>query len=101
MSFQTSRETLQVVFQEFGDVYDCYIPTDPESGRPRGFAFVTMDKAGGEDAIQELDGLELDGRFIRVNEAQGSRKSKPQRTNDGDDDWYNDSGDNQPNSGFY
>lgn len=103
LSFQTTRDTLQGVFEEFGDVYDCYIPEDPDSGRPRGFAFVTMDKDNGMDAIEELDGLELEGRFIRVNEAQGARKSKPQYNRNNDDDgWYNDSGDNnEPSSGFY
>ena len=63
---------------------------------------MTMDKASGMDAIDELDGLELEGRFIRVNEAQGPKKPKPQyNRNDDDDDWYNDSGDSEPNSGFY
>ena len=103
LSFQTTRDTLQGIFEEFGDVYDCYIPTDPDSGRPRGFAFVTMDKASGEDAIYELDGLEVEGRIIKVNEAQGGKRSKPQynRNNDDDDEWYNDNGDSEPNSGFY
>lgn len=63
---------------------------------PRGFAFVTMDQTNGEDAITELDGLELDGRFIRVNEAQGKRKPSPRQSydnNDGDN-WYNDNNGN-------
>ena len=62
-----------------------------------------MDKASGLDAIDELDGLELDGRFIRVNEAQGGRKPKPQyNRNDDEDEWYNDDGSSsEPDSGFY
>jgi RNA recognition motif-containing protein len=74
LSFYTTEETLQGVFEEFGEVYDCYIPLDPNTQRPRGFAFVTMDQESGEKAIGELDNLELDGRFIRVNEAQGKKK---------------------------
>lgn len=77
LSFYTTRETLQGVFEEFGEVYDCYLPTDPSTDQPRGFGFITMEQADGEVAIQELDGLELDGRFIRVNEAQGKRRGPP------------------------
>jgi RNA recognition motif-containing protein len=77
LSFYTNEETLQGVFEEFGDVYDCYIPLDPNTERPRGFAFVTMDADNGKRAIAELDNLELDGRFIRVNEAQGKKKQAP------------------------
>jgi len=77
LSFYTTQETLQGVFEEFGEVFDCYLPTDPNTDQPRGFGFITMDQADGEVAIAELDGLELDGRFIRVNEAQGKRRGPP------------------------
>lgn len=88
LSFYTTQETLQGVFEEFGDVYDCYLPTDPNTDQPRGFGFVTMDQADGEVAIAELDGLELDGRFIRVNEAQGKRRDPPpQYDNEDTEDW--------------
>mmetsp|Transcript_24062 Transcript_24062/g.44705 ORF Transcript_24062/g.44705 Transcript_24062/m.44705 type:complete len:411 (+) Transcript_24062:204-1436(+) len=94
LSFYTTRETLQGVFEEFGEVYDCYIPVDVDTDKPRGFAFVTMDRESGEQAIAELDDLELDGRFIRVNEAQGKRK--PAATiRDEEDGFYSNSG------GFY
>lgn len=97
LSFYTTQETLYNVFSEFGNVYDCYLPTDPNTDQPRGFGFVTMERADGEAAIEELDGLELDGRFIRVNEAQGKRRpSPPPRSYDNDDyDGGNDEG------GFY
>jgi len=90
LSFYTTRETLQGVFEEFGDVYDCYLPTDPNTDQPRGFGFITMEQADGEAAITELDGLELDGRFIRVNEAQGKRRGPPppsQYDENDDGDW--------------
>lgn len=88
LSFYTTQETLQGVFEEFGEVYDCYLPTDPNTDQPRGFGFISMDQADGEVAIAELDGLELDGRFIRVNEAQGKRRGPPPPSNyDDEEDW--------------
>jgi|Transcript_8520 RNA recognition motif-containing protein len=89
LSFYTTKETLQGVFEEFGEVLDCYLPTDPNTDQPRGFGFISMNQADGENAIAELDGLELDGRFIRVNEAQGKRRpSPPPQSNYGDEeDW--------------
>lgn len=74
LSFYTTQDTLYNVFSEFGEVYDCYLPTDPNTDQPRGFGFITMERADGEAAIAELDGLEIDGRFIKVNEAQGKRR---------------------------
>uniref|UniRef100_A0A7S4EFP4 RRM domain-containing protein n=1 Tax=Pseudo-nitzschia australis TaxID=44445 RepID=A0A7S4EFP4_9STRA len=87
LSFYTTRETLEGVFEEFGEVFDCYLPTDPQTDQPRGFGFITMAQEDGEIAINELDGLELDGRFIRVNEAQGKRRPPPTQeySNDGGD----------------
>lgn len=78
LSFYTSKETLQEIFQEFGEVYDCYLPVDPQTDRPRGFGFITMDREAGERAIAELDGMEVDDRVIRVNEAQGKRRTPPE-----------------------
>eukprot|EP00531_Pseudo-nitzschia_arenysensis_P018860 CAMPEP_0116139698 /NCGR_PEP_ID=MMETSP0329-20121206/13450_1 /TAXON_ID=697910 /ORGANISM="Pseudo-nitzschia arenysensis, Strain B593" /LENGTH=334 /DNA_ID=CAMNT_0003634757 /DNA_START=147 /DNA_END=1151 /DNA_ORIENTATION=- len=86
LSFYTTRETLQGVFEEFGEVFDCYLPTDPNTDQPRGFGFISMDQADGEVAIAELDGLELDGRFIRVNEAQGKRRGPPPPSQYDEDD---------------
>merc|ERR1712192_69981 len=77
LSFYTSQDTLYNIFSEFGEVYDVYLPTDPNNDQPRGFGFITMDRADAAAAIEELDGLDLDGRFIRVNEAQGKRLSPP------------------------
>lgn len=70
LSFYTIDETLEEVFSEFGNVYDSYIPVDGSTGNSRGFGFVTMDPEDAQRAIAELDDCELDGRFIRVNEAQ-------------------------------
>jgi RNA recognition motif-containing protein len=74
LSFNTVPETIEEVFSEFGTVFDCYLPEDPETGGTRGFGFVTLSKDGAMRAVEELDGCEVDGRQIRVNEAQPKRK---------------------------
>lgn len=87
LSFYTVPDTLHELFEEFGEVHDCYLPEDPETGGSRGFGFVTLDKDAADAAIKATNGLELDGRMIRVNAAQP--KGAIQNTNDdeGDDGW--------------
>lgn len=85
LSFYTVADTLKEVFEEFGEVYDCYLPEDPESGGSRGFGFITLDKDAAQDAIRATDGMELDGRTIRVNEAQGKGFRKRNNYNNEDD----------------
>lgn len=80
LSFYTVGETLKEIFEEFGQVYDCYLPEDPETGGTRGFGFVTMSTEDSQNAIKELDGCEVDGRVIRVNEAKA--KESKGRSND-------------------
>jgi cold-inducible RNA-binding protein len=78
MSFDTTREELQELFAQAGEVTEVVVPTDRMSGRPRGFAFVSFatDEAAAA-AIQKLDGQLLGGRNLRVNEASAER---PQRS---------------------
>ncbi|MDB4272588.1 RNA-binding protein, partial [bacterium] len=58
-------------FSQYGSVTDIHIPEDRETGRPRGFAFVTMSsKSEMVDAIKGADGQDLDGRNLKVNEAK-------------------------------
>ena len=84
LSFYTSQDTLGEVFSEFGDVYDCYIPSDPATGSSRGFGFVAMEPEDAQRAIAELDSCELDGRIIRVNEAQPKGKRRPNQESNED-----------------
>lgn len=71
LSFSTSRESLQSMFAGAGEVREIAMPTDRETGQPRGFAFVTMgDAAQAAAAIEQFDGVKLDGRALKVNEAQ-------------------------------
>ena len=73
MSFDTTREELQELFAQAGEITEVVVPTDRMSGRPRGFAFVTFatDEAAAA-AIQKLDGQLLGGRNLRVNEASAA-----------------------------
>ena len=71
LSFQTSAETIRSAFQAMGEVTDVHAVTDRETGQPRGFAFVTMGSAQeAAKAIAEMNGAMLDGRNLRVNEAE-------------------------------
>jgi len=68
--FRSTNDDLQKVFEAHGEVISVFLPTDRQSGRPRGFGFVEMSDEDGKKAIAELDGFELDGRNLRVNEAR-------------------------------
>jgi RNA recognition motif-containing protein len=71
LSYNTTRETLEAAFAAAGEVREVFMPTDRETGQLRGFAFVTMASAqGATDAISQLNGAMLDGRSLKVNEAQ-------------------------------
>jgi len=74
LPFSSSQEDLEALFGRHGSVASVNVITDRETGRPRGFAFVEMESASdADDAIRALDGSNLDGRDIRVNEAQDRR----------------------------
>src|SRR5512139_2265612 len=71
LSFNTTADGVRTAFEQFGTVSDVHLVTDRETGRTRGFAFVTMgtpDEAA--KAMQGMDGKTLDGRPLRVNEAE-------------------------------
>lgn len=71
LSYQATPDDLKAVFAEYGDVKRVVLPTDRETGRMRGFAFVEMAESAHEDAaIAELDGAEWMGRQLRVNKAK-------------------------------
>jgi RNA recognition motif-containing protein len=77
LSFNTTNQDLNDLFGEIGTVESANIIEDRETGRSRGFAFVEMaNQEDGEKAIAELNGKEVDGRTLKVNEAkpQGDRR---------------------------
>lgn len=74
LSFQTTEEDLRAAFQAHGSVVDAKIITDRETGRSRGFAFLTMGTSEeAQKAIAALNGAMVDGRPLRVNEAEERR----------------------------
>jgi len=71
LSYNTTQDTLQSEFSSHGQVEEVAIINDRETGRPRGFAFVTMNNDDeAQAAIDSLNGKEIDGRTITVNEAK-------------------------------
>jgi RNA recognition motif-containing protein len=71
LDFNTTRGELERLFGEVGELVSVSLPSDRETGRPRGFAFVEFaDAAVADAAAQRFDGYELNGRNLRVNEAQ-------------------------------
>jgi len=70
LSFQAEREDLLDLFGQYGEVRQCSLPLDRETGRKRGFAFVELaDDAAEQKAIDDLQNVEWMGRMIRVNKA--------------------------------
>jgi RNA recognition motif-containing protein len=82
MSYATTEETLRDLFSQYGEVDSIKIITDRETGRVKGFGFITMnDDAAAQKAIDELNGKEVDGRALRINEAR-PREERPRRNFD-------------------
>lgn len=69
LPFSTTEDSLRAAFEQHGAVGKVQIIMDRETGRPRGFAFVEMSE-GGDQAIQAMNGAQLEGRTITVNEAR-------------------------------
>ncbi|KAL3790117.1 hypothetical protein ACHAW5_007724 [Stephanodiscus triporus] len=74
LNFDTTMEEVRAAFAKYGEVKDCFVPSDYD-GNPRGFAFVTLDDDNALKAIEGLDGTELGGRTLNV------KKSLPKGTN--------------------
>ena len=71
LSFNSTEETLRTAFSKIGEVTDVHIITDRTTGQSRGFGFVTMGSpADAQKAIEQMNGANLDGRALRVNEAE-------------------------------
>jgi len=78
LSYDVTQDDLTSVFAEYGTVKRVQIPTDRETGRPRGFGFVEMGSDAEEDAaIDALDGAEWMGRNLKVNKAKPREDKKP------------------------
>ncbi|MGF1589864.1 MAG: RNA recognition motif domain-containing protein [Pleurocapsa sp.] len=78
LNYEVTKEDLTTVFEEYGTVSRVSLPSDRETGRPRGFGFVEMSSDEEEaKAIESLDGAEWMGRELRVN------KARPRENNGG------------------
>src|SRR5262249_49992745 len=75
LTFQTSADDLRALFEPFGEVTRAQVASDRETGRSRGFGFVEM-ATGGDEAITALNGKQVDGRALTVNEAK-PREQRP------------------------
>lgn len=77
LSWNTTESDLEILFTQYGEVLSLRIITDRDTNRSKGFAFVEMvDDNAAAAAIKANDGLEIDGRNLRVNEAQ-ERAERP------------------------
>ena len=84
LNFNTTKEEVQALFSQVGELRDVFLPVDRESGRKRGFAFVefTSDEDA-EKAIQKFNGYELSGRPLRVNAAEDRPRTSGPRPSGG------------------
>ena len=102
LSYQVTEEDLKRAFAEYGAVSRVQLPTDRETGRPRGFAFVEMESEADEaKAIEALDGAEWMGRDLRVNKAKPKEDRGSGSPRGGGGSWGNrgGGGDRDRNSG--
>jgi RNA recognition motif. (a.k.a. RRM, RBD, or RNP domain) len=71
LDYNTRREEVQTLFAQVGEIRDVFLPTDRETGRPRGFAFVEfVNDEDAPKAIEKFNGYQLGGRALRVNAAE-------------------------------
>ncbi len=76
LNFRTTEDELRDLFEQYGQVSDIVILNDRETGRSRGFGFVTLDDDGGKKAIDELNEQDFQGRNLVINEAR-PREERP------------------------
>jgi len=79
LPFSATEDQVRELIGQHGNVHSVALINDRETGRPRGFGFVEVDDEALDTVIQALDGYEMDGRALRVNEAQ----ERPRRTGGG------------------
>ncbi len=79
LPFSASEEEVSRLFATYGEVISVSLPSDRDTGRPRGFGFVEMENADADKAIQALDGKDMGGRSLRVNEAREGESRGPRR----------------------
>ena len=83
LPFSTDQNELQGAFEKFGTILEINIPTNRETGRPRGFAFVKFETEEAANQALEMDGADFNGRNIKVNIALGKKESFKPRNGGG------------------
>jgi cold-inducible RNA-binding protein len=82
LPFDVTTDDLIGLFEKYGNVKDCFLPTDRETGEPRGFAFVTLDdEEAAEKAIEATNDMEFLGRPLVVNKPIPPGEKKASRNN--------------------
>ena len=79
LSFSATEDEVRDLFGQYGEVQSVKLISDRENGRPRGFGFVEMDDDAAEAAIGALNGQDLGGRTLRINEARERPQRAPRR----------------------
>ena len=69
LPFSSSEEDVRRLFEQYGSVHSVKLINDRDTGRPRGFGFVEMDESEAVTAIEALNGTDMGGRSLRINEA--------------------------------
>lgn len=80
LPFTVSEDEVRQLFEQHGSVSSVKLINDRDTGKPRGFGFVEMDGPAAETAIGALNGTELGGRSLRVNEAKERKQHRPRRS---------------------
>jgi len=75
LPFSATESEVREMFEAHGPVHNVSLVEDRETGRPRGFGFVEMDDANADAAIEALDGQEMGGRALKINEARPRERS--------------------------
>lgn len=70
LAYETTEDLVRSMFEKHGPISDCFIPTERDTGKSRGFAFVTMAAEDARKAMSDVDGMEIDGRPLRVSESK-------------------------------
>jgi RNA recognition motif-containing protein len=70
LPYSATEDELREVFGQFGPVHSVKLVNDRDTGRPRGFGFIGMDDSEAESAIEAMNGTQMGGRTLRVNEAR-------------------------------
>ena len=78
LPFSATEEAIRELFGQHGNVETVNLITDRDTGRPRGFGFIEMDDAEATTAMRAIDGQEMDGRPLKVNESKKREERRPQ-----------------------